>query len=527
MKFGVQGPVIAWDDPWHGESCKTLLRTGERKWFPSQDIAPQAHEFLKFIRDKLGVDFYVHHVMPCDAEIQAFIEDIGDCGMDFIIGNEYGNVNRVATQGTNRYDIPKRLVEKAKATGHFLGLLYDETEHLQINNTIYQSDPEVFQWVNPGRKTLAETESELVDNVRSLVELYDCDVYAEVLFSTMYHAFNRGGMLISPKALQVLRQPFEFAVALGALKQYQKKWMITADIWGTDVGRWFTRLWGLPGHSVAEFESALKMSFYLAPDLLFVENCDGLAYSDSHGLHLTEFGQAYCDFIAWARGVHLPYTSREFSPSTAVIRSEDGVFSAKGTFTGAGPYGSHYLKNDEKTNSIFSVMHMLSHGTMDRTSSLMYMTGEDMPHNAWPRDEQTLKTFPRKDGTGGVETHAHKLFYPLNNVGVFDSFSSFRDIGGAEFIVVCGSRISHETAEAVMQCAAEGKTVLAADWFREQLNCPQITFVSDFESEMAKRVAAPFLGKPTEWNVRFGNYLLRITDPTNDGIRLRFDIFSE
>lgn len=28
MQFGIQNSVIAWDDPWHRESCKTMMRTG-------------------------------------------------------------------------------------------------------------------------------------------------------------------------------------------------------------------------------------------------------------------------------------------------------------------------------------------------------------------------------------------------------------------------------------------------------------------------------------------------------------------
>lgn len=524
MRFGIQGPVIAWDDPWHRESCKTMMRTGERKWFPSQDPSPSAREFVNFIREQLGADFYVHHVMPVDSEIEGFIDDMKACGLDFMMGNEYGNANRIATPKTNRYDVPKALVERAKATGHFLGLLYDETEHLQINNTIYQPDETLFQWVNPEDKSLAEIEEGLVENVRALVESYGCDVYGEVLFSELYHAFNRGGMLISAKSLQVLRQPFEFAVALGAVRQYQKKWMITADIWGTDVGKWFTRLWGLPGHSPREVENALKMSFYLAPDLLFVENCDGLMTCGKEGLRLTEFGEVYRDFIAWAREQSLPYAAREFSPSTAVIRSEDGIFSTHGTFAGNGPYGSRVLKNDEKTNSFFAAMHMLSHRTMDPTSSLMYMTGEDMPHNLWPRDEETLKTFPRKEGTGGEETHAHKLFYPLNNVGVFDSFAGYEDFGGADFLVVCGSRLSPETAKAIDRCAAEGKRVLAAEWFRGELSSPSIEWTEDFSSQSAERVAAPFLGSPEEWNIRFGAHTLKVTNPSGDGITLNFEI---
>ena len=174
MKFGVQNSVVAWDDPWHLQSCKTMMRTGERRYFPSQDIAPSKSEFLRFVREELGADFIMQHVMPVDSEIETLIDDLAAAEIPFMLGNEFGNANRVRTPGTNRYDIPLRLVEKAQRTGWFMGLQYDETEHLQMNNLIYDPDAAgLYQWVNPQGKTLAEMEEGFVDSVSNCGDFPD------------------------------------------------------------------------------------------------------------------------------------------------------------------------------------------------------------------------------------------------------------------------------------------------------------------------------------------------------------------
>ena len=58
--MGIQGSVMGWDDPWHYEQCDTVFRTGERKYFPSQDPRPSPERFIR----ELGADFYLHPGMP-------------------------------------------------------------------------------------------------------------------------------------------------------------------------------------------------------------------------------------------------------------------------------------------------------------------------------------------------------------------------------------------------------------------------------------------------------------------------------
>lgn len=525
MQFGIQNSVIAWDDPWHRESCKTMMRTGEGAWFPSQDPPPDKREFLSFITEHLGVDFYVHHVMPNDSEILDLISDLNEYGMDYILANEFGNANLCYTPGTNRYDVPHKLVEQAQKSKYFQGLLYDETEHLQLNNLIYQKDPHLFQWGNPNGLSVREMQEQTVRTVKELVESYNCPVYGEVLFCTMYHAFCRGGMRISAKAVKEIWQPIQMAVAMGAAKQYEIPLSVTVDLWGPDVGPWFTRLWGFPGHSPQEFANGLEMTYYLSPDRMFVENCDPLLLHRDK-FSFTEFGEVYRDFIRNHKGKDLPYSASDCVAEIAVIRSDDGIFSDKGTFYGKGLYGADSPMPDEKSGSFFKVMHVLSHGTLPDCGSTPYLTGHDcFPNAKYPRDPETLRKFPLEKGV--ADEISHTLFRPLNNVLVFDSFADERCLRETRLIIVCGSWLSEETAEIIVKKAEQGAFVIAAEWFRPQLNGSRILFVSDFLGRDFYDAVSVYIGKDDEWRVKFPNRQLIITNPSKDGITLKFELQEE
>lgn len=85
----------------------------------------------------------------------------------------------------------------------------------------------------------------------------------------MYHACARGGMNPCPKILKDEFQSVQISTAIGAAKQYARKMGICVDLWGQDVGEWFTRVWGFPGHSPGEFKSALELSYLMGPDFIF------------------------------------------------------------------------------------------------------------------------------------------------------------------------------------------------------------------------------------------------------------------
>ncbi|MFQ7036322.1 MAG: hypothetical protein ACLRTQ_11970 [Candidatus Borkfalkia sp.] len=305
------------------------------------------------MQETFGVDFLMQHAMPQDERTEDFVRDMEKCGLQYMLGNEFGNINGPHCEGTNRYDVPQKLVRRAKRSENFLGLLYDETEHLQLHPSVYRKDARLHQWLTKPCRTEEACEEAIVNNVRRLVDGYGTDVYGECVFPSMMHLLARGGMHLSPKALKEEYQSVMFAVAMGACKQYKRKMCVTVDLWGFDVGEWFTRLWGFPAHGVQEFYNALVLSWYMSPELLFVENCDPLAISRGDSFEITPFGEAYRLFLERYRGKTPPYSHSDVQCEIAVIHADDGVFSANGTFDGAGSYGFR-IPHERKKEQFFS-----------------------------------------------------------------------------------------------------------------------------------------------------------------------------
>jgi hypothetical protein len=540
--IGVQGTVMGWDDPWHYKLCGSKMRTGEGRMFPSQDSRPSPEEFINLIKS-MGVDFYMHSVMPDNEEINNFIESITDYNIPYMLNNEFGIINGPYAEGTNRYDVPSELAGKAKQTGRFLGLIYDETEHLQlhpnmytrINNALGDCTEDRHQWTDTKGKTLQQIEDDLVSAVSQKLKEFgpEIDVYSEQVFSLMYHALSRGGINPCPKTMKEEFQSLQLSSALGAAKQYGRKLGVCVDLWGFDVGEWFTRIWGFPGHSPREFESALRMSYLMSPDMMFLENVDVLACHKMDGFWKTEFSEIFEAFTKkFVKENPLPYHHSMACADIAFIRSDDADLSIYGTFEQGGLYGSKSLKGDYKTQSVFKVFNLLSRGRITPNGISFHNTGFTFPCNDFVRDEHTLKSLPLIKGVGKQrESCAHKLFYPMNNVLVFDEHVTARALGKPKLIIAAGSRMTDACFTLLLEKAKEGSLCIIAKWllpedfradFVSQIN--NIVITEDFLSQEIKELVEPYLGESECWSQRFGEYEVKFYNPSNDGITLEHEI---
>lgn len=538
---GIQGSVMGWDDPWHYRLCSTYMRTGERKHFPSQDLKPQVDEFLKLIRE-IGVDFYLHQVMPEEDEINSFIESISKYGMPYYLGNEYGNINKLGDGICNRYDIPEACVEKAKASGNFLGLFYDETEHLQLHPDIYaDNQPEEYKNLEPGHqwtptegRSLDEIERNLVEAVKKRISVYGQDVacFSEQVFPVMYHSLARGGMNPCPKLLKEEFQSLQLATALGAAKQYKKNLGICVDLWGPDVGNWFTRLWGFPGHSPVDFKSGLEIAYLMGPKILFAENIDPLAVYSEGGFEKTEFGDIFEEFIK----KFIPENPRLYDhtmlePEIVIIRSDDTDWSIAGGFGGRGLYGSKSLHGDYKTQSVFKIFNLLSHGRIPESGISFWIPDYSFPTSKYSRTNDNVKLLPLKNGVHDCNEYVHKLFYPMNNVAVFDERVNSQSLGNPKLIILAGSRITEETFKVISDKVRGGSVCIAAEWLipvgmkvSGTDGLGEWFVVNDFSDPALADFLKPFLGDRDCWMQRFGNYELRFFNQSGDGVTLTHEI---
>ena len=143
-KLGLQGPVLAWQDPW-ARSIRSINanRNRDGNAIPRPLARPESYTA---ILKELGTEFYVHHMFPDLSGQAEILDDMVRSGIEVCLGNEYGNINGPFVQGTNRYDVPDEAIITAASSGKLIGLLYDEPEHLQINAGQYRKDGWFPHW---------------------------------------------------------------------------------------------------------------------------------------------------------------------------------------------------------------------------------------------------------------------------------------------------------------------------------------------------------------------------------------------
>lgn len=530
--FGIQGSVMGWDDPWGKHLSDQTMRTGTGRIVPSQDPAPEADAFMLAVQ-KLGFSFYVHHVFPNLKDLCALLDDARKFNIDLVLGNEYGNINGPWVDGTNRYDIPDEAIRQAAASGKLAGILYDEPEHLQINAAQYRKEGWYPHWGNIEAGSLEEAQIKFVNAVSKQVLQIEkqlpneqLPVLAEHVFPTLFHAHARAGMALCPKMMKESFQTLQLSTALGAAKQYGKQLWICSDLWGPDVGQWFTRTSGFPGHSPEEFAAALQLGYHMAPDRLFVENVDALLQFQSDRFTNSEFGDIWEQFRYEYVPAHpLPYRHLEAEADIVLIHSDDCNYGQM-----ARPFGIKEMEMPASSTSIFEAWHLISHGQIPSHGSCLHIPGYSFPRHALQRSSAQYPLLqgadPEQFGEG-----IHPLFQASNNVLVFDGYATSEIIGDPKLIIAAGSYISGGCLRDIYKKAELGCTVIVCEHLLPEELAMDRQFpsggrwlpVDHLLSDNARTAAAPFLGSAAEWIQRFGGYELHITPQDAQGFTLNIE----
>lgn len=527
-------------DPWAREASDEVMRTGTGSVCPSQDPMMEPKQFLNMLKE-LGAEFYVHHTFPGKDADPAMLKDIAEAGIDIVLGNEYGNINGPWVEGTNRYDIPDEEIIRAAQSGRCIGLLYDEPEHLQINASQYRKDGFYPHFgatdglaLDEARHKVEQAIADRVNHVRRILQQAGLNpdavpLVSEHVFPTMFHTFARAGMIPVPKTMKESFQSLQLSTSLGAAKQYGREFWICADLWGPDAGNWFMRFQGFPGHSPEEFASALRMSYYMAPTRLFVENIDCLIHNTANGYRKTAYGEVWEEFVRkFVPENPLGWSHRDADPDIVVIHSDDSNYGQNERL-----FGNRTLTDVQASQSIFHIWHLLSHGTIPAHGSCMHIPGFDFPRHE-VKANVPISQFPLVDGYGfDPAKWVHPLFYPVNNVLVYDHFVEEAQIGSPKLILVGGSSLSDQTFAAVRKKAEEGAVVIVGSWLvagkgdaavSRKLGAGQWIVTDNFLGDDAKAAAEPFLGRKDCWMQRFGQTEVRMYPKDERGFTLEFEI---
>jgi len=526
--------VVAFHDPWAGDASDEVMRTGTGIPIPAQDPAPTPAEFVAALGD-LGADFYVHHVLPGHADPRAMLRDLTAGGIDVVLGNEYGNINGPYVPGTNRWDVPADVVREAAASGRLAGVLYDEPEHLQIHADQYRHDDHLPHFGQTDGLSAPEAVEVIDRTVRAVVHDVDeataavgtspVPVLAEQVFPVMFHTLARAGMTPAPKVMKESFQPLQLGTALGAALQYDRELWICADLWGPDIGPWPTRAPGFPGHSPAEFASALRLAYLFAPTRLFVENIDVLVRHRGGGrFDATAHGEVWREFVRDFVPRHpLLWSHRDARADIALVHADDSDFGR-----GERPFGNRAAAAPVESRSVFAAWHALSHGQLPSTGSCLHIPGFDFPRhrlNGVPRSQ-----FPLPSGAD-EPTGLHGLFQATRGVLVFDEHVRADQLGHADLIVVAGSRLPATTLAALRTRAEHGATVLIPRWLcdaaharSERLQAGRWVVYDSLDDADARAALAPHLGPDDVWTQRFGDHELRIRAASPGGETLDFEV---
>ena len=307
--------------------------------------------------------------------------------------------------------------------------------------------------------------------------------------------------------------------------QYGRDLWICADLWGPDIGPWFTRAPGFPGHSPAEFASALRLAYLFAPTALFVENLDVLIqHSVSGGFLLTEFGEVWQEFVReFVPANPLSWSFRDAAADIVLIHAEDSDFGRHEQ-----PFGNRLATAPESARSVFEAWHLLSHGTIPAHGSSLHIPGYDFPRKRL--DDIPRSQFPLSAGAP-EQTRLHGLFHAARNVLVFDEYVGDAQLGRPQLILVVGSRLPAETLGLLRSRAADGAVVVIAGGScplngrsTERVGTGRWVVFENLTDDAVRESVAPLIGLPDEWIQRFGETEIRIAPADDHGETLRFEI---
>ena len=515
IKVGIQNSVMAFDDAFFGK--KKMRRTGTCVDIDTQDGELTVKE-LKSIIDDFKIDFYVHHTFPSDDAVIDFLDKVKELNVPFIIGNEFGNISGPYAEGTNRYDVD--LTKTKGLDANFMGLLYDEPEHLQIHPTVYKKEgPKYKHWVTEGVYSSYDAEKSIEMEMNKLVKKSNCDIFDENVFPVLNFISARAGINLCPKILKEHFQTIQLAICMGAAKEYGRKLGVCIDLWGMDIGPWFTRNWGFPGHSPEEFESALNLAYYLSPEFMFVENMDILVKRNNGNIEKTEYGKILKKFIS-SKKQELPYKYSDIICKIAVIHGDNGIISKQKKFL----YGIEGLEACTSDYDLINIMHALNHCTTSKQALTQHFSEvTDFPRFKAKVKYPNINQFPLNHGfESECETFNHTLFHACNSVLVFDQKVDYDCIKESELVIFGGSFYEKKTIETLKECVRNGKKVLCNSVCADLV--PGCIKIDDFENEKFYKEIEGYIGSPDEWVISFKNSKLKITCQENNKNKLLFRI---
>lgn len=504
---------------------------------------PRAHGNDKLAENLLtcGAQVLIYHVNPIDWQAAHTCNNWAKLhGFSLLLNNEAGQIYGPAAEGSLAWDWDAGEVTALNQANPLYGLLHDEPFHHQIHSGIPTKTNRLPTLADTRAVTdIAEAYRMVSEGIGKLVATGGRSsqrVFTEQVIPIGYHAVARAGGVPGCKVLKEQNTTLSLTLAMSAAWQYGTSWTACIDLWEGDSGPWYQVMSKFAGHSPREFRSALEMVDALCPELFYVESADILWEADHPDAPFTEFGKELAAFSrrqkAIAAGRQPRFRLAEWQPQIAVIHPEDGAWGI-GPWPRYGLLGSEHLPVSPQHLQWLKIWYHLMWGQADLNSLWAYQNPREIAiraANLPGGDEVNTSARPPRElrrDSRRAESHAHRLFHPLNNAVILDQHFEARHLQHAELIIVAGSYAPQDIWQKVEARVREGAVCLSdasltpseycqsddrgngssSDGYASTHGSKQIGkghwyTTSDFLSQQAAEIIMPYRGYPQQWRLK-------------------------
>ncbi len=400
---------------------------------------------------EMGAELLVVHLMPSELHtdtLETLLQFCRATRCRFAINNEAanwmpealdptGSNTFNAPNGCHRWDLDARTLRRCADTGLFEGVVYDESEHMQMCRNAYSGLPDRERrkphMVETTGLSLDRAYAAYLAAVRQVVaynRTHGSQVIVESVFPSLWHPLARAGSVLCPKLLKESVYPVVLAEGLGASRQYGAALWFSPDLWWlADFG----------GHSARELTHALRMAWQAGVDTVYVEFLTMLMWRQGALYRFNAPGHALLEHVhQWLPRQQRRANRTRFQPEVALIHFPAGDWGQASCGYWNMLYGALDLPSTPATREHLQVW--------------AWITGHAELAQAVNANSPAIHGAGRAGAWRGV--------YPSPSVAAYDHLVGPEPLEGCRLLVVCGPYLSAEAQRAITQRVRDGATCI-------------------------------------------------------------------
>ncbi len=466
----------------------------------------------QFMKDS-RTDFAVCNYEPTESVvnecncIENFREKVAKYDVDYIINNEFANASdyRITDDGydwcntpdgCHRLNLPSMFLNKLAEDERFIGIMYDEMEHVIINRNItltfakgarnnvlafpVTESADIKEQGALLRKQLKEYTSTYFNNgIRHFA--------GEHVWPVLFHTFASAGIIPNFKSQKESYSNVQFAIAAGAALEYD------LPLWNC-VDLWFRLTY--PGHSPNEMYHNMLFSYLVGVQRCYVEGA-GAFFTDGKP---NEYAETYKKFSLECKRSR-EYSVKDYKPEIGIIKFDDSYWGQCDPVVWKKILlANKKIKPDKIAREFTNIFNVITHGETCKNGI------------SWGRFSPW-------------SFRKHKSFCSMNSVAVFDDVVSKDKLESLKLCFICGYNISESTLNGVAELVREkGLTVVTTKRFipKELQNKLKGSYceipdgkgkwivTNNFTSNKVKAAVKPFIGNKGEMRFTFSNNEIRM-----------------